>query len=165
MGYLSMDANVSEDALYRYWLSRQIGPGTRTLGLIGVNPSIADARRDDQTIRKGVGFAARLKCDWLYMLNICAFRATDVRELKSARDPMGPSNRDCVLTILRRCDIVIAAWGRTLKLPNDAARAFASELLALPNVMVLGFNDDGSPKHPLFVPYDTALVPARKDLR
>lgn len=45
----------------------------------GLNPSTADAWKDDQTIRKGKGFAARWNCDLYIMLNAHDYRAVTPR--------------------------------------------------------------------------------------
>ena len=57
--YLEMSAELSEDGRYRYWLSRRLEMGERTVLFVGLNPSTADVQQDDPTIRKWVGFARR----------------------------------------------------------------------------------------------------------
>lgn len=76
MKYLQMDAAISDCGTYRYWLARRLSMGERAVAFVGINPSTADATKDDPTIRKCVGFAQRWGYDWLYMLNLCAFRST-----------------------------------------------------------------------------------------
>ena len=55
--YLDASADISDDGMYRYWLSRRLSMGERTVLFVGLNPSTADATKDDPTIRRCVGFA------------------------------------------------------------------------------------------------------------
>ena len=158
MKYLLTDADISDDGVYRYWLARRLAMGERAVAFVGVNPSTANATTDDPTIRKCVGFAQRWGFDWLYMLNLCAFRATDVRALKRVDDPVGPLNWERLTALLQKCEVVVAAWGRESKLPNPTARTYASRILMRGETRCLGQNDDGSPKHPLYIPYDQPLL-------
>lgn len=158
MKYLVMDANISECGQYRYWLARRLSMGERAIAFVGVNPSTADASTDDPTIRKCVGFAQRWGFDWLYMLNLCAYRSTDVKALKRGDiDPIGPANWDALTAIMGKCEVVVAAWGRSTKLPNATARTYAQRILTRGETRCLGQNDDGSPKHPLYIPYEQPL--------
>lgn len=54
-------ALVSEDGVFRYWLTREwspdLGQKPRRLCFVMLNPSTADASEDDPTIRKCIGFA------------------------------------------------------------------------------------------------------------
>jgi hypothetical protein len=80
-----LSAVISDCGIYRYRLERGAG---RTLSVIMVNPSTADAENDDPTIRKVLGFAERLLCERIVVGNKFAFRATDVNELRTAKDPI-----------------------------------------------------------------------------
>lgn len=158
MKYLDSFAEISDCGNYRYFLARRMGMGERSIAFVGVNPSTADASRDDPTIRKCVGFAQRWGFDWLYMLNLCAFRSTDVKALKRVDDPVGPMNWERLAAMMGKCEIVVAAWGRASKLPNTTARTYAARILTRGETRCLGQNDDGSPKHPLYIPYEQPLM-------
>lgn len=75
------DAILSEDRKYRYILSRTWDETKPTVLFIGLNPSTADEKTDDPTIRKCINYA---KC-WGYgkilMANLFAFRSTILIEL------------------------------------------------------------------------------------
>ena len=75
------DAILSEDRKYRYILSRTWDETKPTVLFIGLNPSTADEKTDDPTIRKCINYA---KC-WGYgkilMANLFAFRNTILIEL------------------------------------------------------------------------------------
>jgi hypothetical protein len=85
-------AVVSPCGTYRYLLTRQLGAGTRLGTFIMLSPSTADAERDDATIRKCVGFARRLGCAGLQIVNLFALRAADPAALRLADDPVGSEN-------------------------------------------------------------------------
>lgn len=154
--YLDMSAEVSACQQYRYHLSRRFGPGFRTVVVVGLNPSTADAFQDDMTIRKCVGFARRWGMDRLVMANVCAWRSRHPKEMQRADDPVGPENEARLRELVATAEIIVAAWGQN-KLPFRAQR-LARWVLSLPNVCCLGQNADGTPKHPLFVPYETPRV-------
>src|SRR5262245_44648837 len=87
------NAVISNCGRYRHVLTRQVGPGTRTATFILLNPSTADARVNDPTIRRVIGFTRQWGYDRLTVLNLFAVRATDPADLKRADDPVGPENK------------------------------------------------------------------------
>jgi hypothetical protein len=154
--YLETGANISDDGDYRYWLSRRLSMGERTVLFVGLNPSTADASQDDPTIRRCVGFARQWGFDWLYMGNVCAYRATNPKALLTVDDPVGPENQDALKWMAQRADLIVAAWGRNRL--NCYASTLAGWILSLPQTRCLGRNADGTPKHPLYLKSDTQLV-------
>jgi hypothetical protein len=44
--------------------------------------------------------------------NVFAYRATNIRDLASVADPVGPDNTQHLTEILREADTAIVAWGR-----------------------------------------------------
>jgi hypothetical protein len=158
--YLDSGAAFSDDGLYRYWLSRRIGMGERTVLFVGLNPSTADARQDDPTIRRCVGFAQRWGYDWLFMGNIYGYRSTDPKALRTVDDPVGPDNQEALKWMAQRADLIVAAWGANQL--NCYAHTLAGWLLSLPRTRCLGQTKDGSPKHPLYLASNTALVEVRQ---
>lgn len=156
MTYLESAADVSEDGLYRYWLSRQLSVGERTVLFVGLNPSTADALQDDPTIRRCAGFARAWGYNRLFMGNLNAWRATDPKQLPT--DPLaavGPLNQEALKWMMHRSDLVVAAWGgHTL---NSYARTLAAAIRRFPKTMCLGSTKNGSPKHPLYLAATTPL--------
>jgi hypothetical protein len=137
--------------------------GCGAIAWIMVNPSTADASEDDATIRKVIGFTERLGGGWAIVGNKFAYRATDVRELRTAADPKGPENDDHLLQIMRDAPIVIAAWGPLAKLPDRLRKRWRTIRKMAEdngvNLMCLGTAADGQPRHPLMLAYDTPLAP------
>lgn len=158
-----MGAVISSCGKYRYRLERLGATAGQTLMFIMVNPSIADAEKDDPTIRKCLGFAARNGFARLLVGNLFAFRATDVKELREARDPVGPENDEHLKNMLREADTVVAAWGSLNKLPGFLRRRWIDVIHLADRVphqiKMIGACDDGHPKHPLMVGYVAKITP------
>lgn len=117
-----------------------------------LNPSTADARRDDPTVRRCIGFAR----DWGYggieVVNIFALRATDPRELRSARDPIGPRNDAFILRAAAGSPVVVA-WGIHGALGDRGVLALKL-FGARSRLLALGRTRSGAPRHPLYLRRD-----------
>lgn len=154
-------AIVSRDRAHRYALWRKDDLRGPIATFLMLNPSTADASADDPTIRKCCGFARRWGYSGIWVVNLFAFRATDPREL--ARHPyetiVGPDNDGWLAPGLE--DGAVFAWG----CPSSAA---VRKLVArrVPEVLrmaagdweCIGVSADGSPRHPLMLPYATPRV-------
>lgn len=161
-GYPDRSAVLSDCELYRWRLERSSGLPGPTVLIIGVNPSTADAIEDDQTIRKDMGFGARLGWSRILKGNLCAWRATDVRELARAVDPIGDECDVHLAAMIAEADVVIGAWGPLTKLPKYLRRrhlevARLVERAGKP-IMCFGTAKDGQPRHTLMLAYETPLV-------
>lgn len=127
--------------------------------IVGANPSTADAQADDATSRKLLRFAR----DWGWpgydLFNVGAGRATDPKDWRAMADPYGPDN-DFYLTLAAGYPLIVVAWGN---IPTRAEAARAASILTREGAELwcLGVNENGAPKHPLYVPYDTRLRPWR----
>lgn len=158
------DAVISPDQQYRYELIRDLAEVKgKVLGIMGLNPSTADAEIDDATIKKEMGFTLSFGCTRLRKVNFYGLRSTDPKGLIGHPDPAGPLNDVFIGKAMMGCDIFVVAWG-VLK-PNYP---LARERLALIQTMALncgiqlycfGRNKDGSPKHPLYLKGTTPLQP------
>lgn len=158
MKYLEASADISNDGLYRYALYRRLSMGERIVLFVGLNPSTADAKQDDPTIRRCVDFARSWGFDWLYMGNLNAWRSTDPKGLPKGSDggaAVGPRNQESLTWMAQRAEVVVACWGQH-KL-NQYAYTLSRIVLALPHAHCLGRSADGSPRHPLYLPIATKL--------
>lgn len=150
-------AVVSNDGRYRYMLSRSWDPLLPCVLFVMLNPSTADGLVDDATIRKCIGFAKLWGYGGIWVVNLYALRATDQRELwllgRDAR--IGPRNDAWIQTMAQIAgDHVVLAWGAH---NTDLDREHAV-MQWVREVKCLGWNADGSPRHPLMLAYDTQLV-------
>ena len=159
-------AVISDCGRYRYRLERE-GPGEGSTVVIMVNPSTANADTDDATIRKLKGFGARKGWGRIIVGNLFAYRSTDVRDLATAADPIGPDNSIHLLDMMLTADRVIFAWGPVTKQPkhlrNQWRRVWA--MCALQPMSIGEPAKCGHPKHPLMLAYDTPIVPWSPPLR
>ena len=127
-----------------------------------LNPSTADASKDDATIRRCVGFTRSWEqvCrgyGGIVVVNLYGLRATNPAELRKHRDPVGDQNRDHVRKMATECRLVVAAWG------NHGAERGPMVRLSLERAGVrlhhLGsLTTTGQPRHPLHLRKDTPLI-------
>jgi hypothetical protein len=133
-----------------------------TVALVGVNPSTADELLDDATIRKDLGFAQRHGWRRIIKANKFAYRATDVRELRTAADPIGPENDRYLREIFAEADLIVPCWGPLAKLPaslRDRWRSVSGMMTESGKpVRCFGTAKDGQPRHTLMLPYSTPLI-------
>ena len=113
-------AVFSADRRYRYLLTRRIdvdpGPGGPAAGVtfIGLNPSVADERADDPTIRRCIGFARRWGAPRLSVVNLSPLVATYPADLRAAGpEPadVAAANLEHVASVTGGGEMVVAAWG------------------------------------------------------
>lgn len=163
MKYVNNDALVSPCGAYRYWLRRTWDEAKPVCTFVMLNPSTADARKDDPTIRKCVGFADRWGYGSLSVVNLFAYRATNPKVLLASPEVVGPDNdrhiRDCVL----KSSLVVAAWGGSYPpmLTSRVAEVRAILRSTPTNLLpvCLGHTGGGDPRHPLYVRYGVARIP------
>ena len=131
---------------YRYALSRIWEPSKPYVLFIGLNPSTADAIKDDPTIRRCQRYAADWGYGGLYVANLFAYRATKPEVLKAASEPVGHDNNRWLTKLAKGAGIVIAAWGNDGQFKNRAEQV----LRELPQLHCLKINRSGQPAHPLY---------------
>ena len=78
-----------------------------------LNPSRADEKVDDPTIRRCVAFAYAAGCRAIAVTNLYAWCARDPRELRQTTDPVGPDNDAWIRATAQAAagGLVVAAWG------------------------------------------------------
>lgn len=152
-------AIISPCGQYRYTLTRTWPGGSGIVNFEMLNPSDADAEREDATSRKITSFAKRWGFGGYVATNKYAYRSTDPRELWKQADPVGPENDRHVFEEARKADLIVAAWG-----VNGAAHPRDEEMRAILRsvgrpVYCLRLTKDGHPWHPLYVPLSVELQP------
>lgn len=156
---MKSEAYFSASRKFRYWLLRQWDEALPILCVLGVNPSTADEKKDDATIRKDMGFARRLGFGGVLKLNVGAFRATDPRVWRAAPDRIGPENTvEHLAEYIRQFapGKIVAAWGKNGAYAKAECTAIEAKI---PNLWCWGLNGDGTPVHPLMLAYSTPLTP------
>ncbi|MEM1338053.1 MAG: DUF1643 domain-containing protein [Bacteroidota bacterium] len=126
---------------------------------IGLNPSIANATTDDPTTKRILGHAKRLGFGGFYLANCFSNIATNPKLLH----PTGnwQENLRWISHAEKQCNEVVFAWGKHPLVKKLARAQFFIE--RFPNAKQLGKNRDGSPKHPLYLPYSGKLHPYCRD--
>lgn len=141
---------------YRFALGRAWAEDLPTLVFVMLNPSRADERRDDPTIRRCVKLAAGWGYGSVVVVNLFALRACSPAALRESRDPVGPGNDAWIRTMSARGDVV-AAWGVHGSY-RRRARAVLDLLDGRP-VRCLGTTKHGHPRHPLYLRRDVQPQP------
>lgn len=149
-------AVLSDDREYRYRLRRTWDAEKPTVAFLMLNPSTADEKENDPTIRRCVGFAEDWGFGSLVVANLFALRATDPSELRGHPAPVGPENDRHLREVCDEAEKVVAAWGTDGDL-DDREREVA-DLLDV-QLHALDTTKDGHPNHPLYQPKDAEPSP------
>jgi hypothetical protein len=150
---------MTAKAAYRYRLDRRWSGGTGLCGFIMLNPSTADARSDDPTIRRCIGFAKAWGYSGLIVGNLFALRATDPAVLLAARDPVGGrANARALFDLVDEAALVLCAWGQFSAVGNRGREAIALVRGRGRIPHCLGLTKHGAPRHPLYLPASTRPV-------
>lgn len=171
------------DGPYRYLLQRELDPLSahfpvtrprRLAVVVGLNPSTANGEKDDPTSRNWTFFLARDRCTAYHAVNLYAYRTPEPAALTTAAlfaglDIVGPSNDAYLQDAITGADVVLCAWGspKSPRPPGFAERvavvvaAVERARRARPalEVVSLGTNKDGNPRHALYLPHTTGLRP------
>lgn len=152
-------ATFSLCGAFRYELWRNSIFGAGTCVFIGLNPSTADADKDDPTIRRCINFAHGWGFERLMMLNLFAFRATDPAVMMAHPSPVGGDNDEFLRSRAQAANLVVAAWGVHGHWQGRGGRVRA--MLAREGVKLhhLGLTRCGQPKHPLYLKGTTRPEP------
>ena len=150
------DAEISDCGRYRYGLRRRWGNHmSLDCAFVMLNPSTADGKTDDATIRRCMQFAHDWGYGGIFVANLYAYRATDPKALKTlcAVERFGPRNDWALHRATRDYPRVVFAWGsgRIDELP--AFRSYDNPPLCF------GKTKGGEPLHPLYLPSNSELVP------
>lgn len=117
---IESSAIISPDGLYRYLLKRRWGSGRAVL-FVMLNPSTADAAKDDPTIRRCIKHAKALGGDALTVVNLYALRSTNPAELGKHAAPIGPYNDEHIEQQVRLAEHVVCAWGMNTRAAGRVA--------------------------------------------
>lgn len=156
------DATISENGKYRYTLYRRWDAKKPRLVFIGLNPSIANGVRDDNTVRRLIGFATTWGYGSFVLLNLFAYISTDWKALTWVPDPIGIRNDEYLKLYTVGHDVIIM-WGGNKHWLVEKRAQEVIEILKLQTqdrkIFCFGRNVDGTPCHPLFLSRSTELVP------
>lgn len=159
--FLKTGAVLSDDEMCRFTLIRIWLESAPRLVAIGLNPSTADSKLDDSTIRILMGRARRLNFGGLLMMNLFALRATDPKVLLTVPPAMaiGEGGDKFLLGAFKQPDqTLLMAWGDGGDLYGRNAQVVKMMVAANINkAYCLGLTKGGQPKHPLRIPYSCPM--------
>jgi len=126
----SITADFSEDMVYRYTLKMDFienGNRDKTVAVILKNPSSADEKKADNTIRRVEEYVySNFKgVKTIYILNLFAIRATDAKDVaklckeRGMNYINGPKNDEYHKQIISKADYIITAWGGNSTIPKE----------------------------------------------
>lgn len=142
---------------HRFILTREwLGSGG-TINWIMLNPSTADEKFDDPTIRKCIGFSKRWGFRRLSVTNLYAFRSTEPRDLRALLKTditraIGENN-DAEISHAAGCaDLTVVAWGAH---PFARARIHHVLMGCIPAIETycIGLTREKFPLHPVMAAY------------
>jgi hypothetical protein len=146
---------------YRYLLTRVWDPALPVAGWVMLNPSITGAVADDPTVTRVMIRCVGLGFGGILIGNAHAQTATYPEDLGAGDvDPVGPDNDEYLRLLAPRSAVVVCAWGSHKRMRVRGPEVYQTLRWASPDTPVrcLGRCRDGSPKHPLYLPYSAPLV-------
>ncbi len=140
------------------------------LAMIGLNPSFASTldvaasdgqhRRKngpDPTVTRFMNFAKRDGFGGGVIGNAYALVSTSPKALREHDAPIGPMNGDALRSIRAMTDHIVVCWGADPMMTLSHERWVLEALGG--RVRCFGTTKNGYPKHPLYLPGDTKIVP------
>jgi len=149
-----------DDRRFRYALWRRWNYTPKNLDallFIGLNPSTANATRDDPTIRRLVNFAKSWGFGGLFVGNLFSIVSADPAVLltDTSKELYGGPNDAAIKRMRELCTLVVVGWGEFGKRVGYRPAAIM-DLVGEP-VYCIKVNRSGEPSHPLYLPGNSKL--------
>ncbi len=141
-------AEFSKCGKYRYKLWRVWNDELPKAMCIGLNPSNANADKNDATINNLTGMLTKLGYGGFYMMNLFAWISSQPQDLLTCPDALG-ENESKLKEVEAICDDVIVCWGDF----KQAKERIKEVLPNYPNAKCFGINKSGTPFHPRALTY------------
>ncbi len=143
-------AEFSIDKKERYSLKREWDKSKNKILYIMLNPSLADDKNDDPTIRRLISFTKKYNYGGFLVGNIFTTITPNPKEIDKSKG-ISVKNFEKLLKLINKVDQIVYAWGNNIEEPQ-----LLKELVLNPKCF--GKNLNGSPKHPLYLPSETKLI-------
>ena len=143
-------AEFSIDKKERYSLNREWDKSKNKILYIMLNPSLADDKNDDPTIRRLINFTKKFNYGGFLVGNIFTKITPNPKEIDKSKG-ISDKNFEKLLKLINKVDQIVYAWGHNIEEPQ-----LLKELVLNPKCF--GKNLNGSPKHPLYLPSKTKLI-------
>lgn len=154
-------AIFSADRRFRYALWRiwdKVPKSMSRLLFIGLNPSTANATKDDPTIVRLVNFAKSWGFGGLFVGNLFSLVSTDPEVLltDTAEELYRGPNDMAIKRMWESCSFVVVGWGEFGK--RAGSRPAAVMDLIGESVYCIKMNQSGEPSHPLYLPSNSEPI-------
>lgn len=143
------EAVFSSDKRYRYQLKRLWDKNLPCLLFIGLNPSTANAKENDPTIRRLIGFTKAWGYGGFLLCNLYAFCTPSPATLFKQIDPIGVDNDLWIKNSAKRVERVVLMYGNH-GIKNDRAKKVIQQFIT---PYCIAISKQNMPKHPLYLPY------------
>lgn len=150
-------AIFSEDNKYRYVLWRIWSVQKPLLMYIGLNPSTANANKNDKTISNLITITSKNGYGGFYMLNLFGLISTQPEALTVDLKAAIGKNDYYLREYGNRVNKIVYCWGN-FKEANERALQVVAILSQYTDRACLGKNKNGTPKHPCRLPHKTQIV-------
>ena len=134
----------------RVSLKREWDKSKNKILYIMLNPSFADDKDDDPTIRRLINFTKKFNSGGFLVGNIFTTITPNPKELDKSKG-MSDKNFEELIKLINKVDQIVYAWGSSIEEPQLLKK------LVL-NPKCFGKNLNGTPKHPLYLPSQTKLI-------
>ena len=153
MAKISRAAEISYDRKERFTLSRIWDKKKPKLLYIMLNPSIADDKKDDPTIKRLMFFTKKYRYGGFYVANLFTQITPYPKEL-NMENLSKKNNLKIINDLIKKSDSIVYAWGNLVSEPRELLEIIDSPLC-------FGKNLNGTPKHPLYLPSNSKLLKFR----
>lgn len=133
---------------YRYRLYRGWDRTRPTLVWVMLNPSTADAKIDDPTIRRCIGLAHLQGYGSIDVVNLFALRATDPKDLMKKAYLEGADNDGHIERAVQDTDCVVAWGAHGDKYKRRVEAVLKIVKVHATTICCLGKTKTGQPRHP-----------------
>ena len=147
------EAEFSIDKKERYSLKREWDKSKNKILYIMLNPSFADEKKDDPTIRRLISFTKKFNSGGFLVGNIFTTITPNPKEIDRSKG-ISDKNFEELIKLINKVDQIVYAWGNTVEEPQ-----LLKELVLSPKCF--GKNLNGTPKHPLYLPKNSKLITYR----
>jgi hypothetical protein len=146
-------AVYSDCERYRYSLTRVWDATGSLVQFVMLNPSTATEIQNDPTVERCERRARALGHGGFRVTNIFAWRDTDPRKMRAAKDPIGDENDSAICAGAAWADVTICGWGTHGEHRDRGADVERLLRASGANLLHLGLTKAGHPKHPLYISY------------
>ena len=143
------EAEFSIDKKERYSLKREWDESKNKILYIMLNPSLADDKNDDPTIRRLISFTKKFNYGGFLVGNIFTTITPNPKKIDRSKG-ISDKNFEKLLKLINKVDQIVYAWGNSIEEPQ-----LLKELIFSPKCF--GKNLNGTPKHPLYLPSSSNL--------